>query len=78
MLGRLEMNVDECITAYVQLMKDIFKNPSKWNVAASLFGDIRPRFDASKLEDAINEVISNCGANPTDLFNDQTERGCRV
>lgn len=78
MLGRLEMDVDECITAYIQLVKKIFRKPSKWSLAASLFGHIQPRFDASKLEDAINEVITSCGANPTDLFNNQAERGCRV
>lgn len=78
MLGRLEMGVDECITAYIQLMGKIFKKPSKWNLAASLFGKIEPRFNATELEDAINEVISSCGTNPTDLFNDRAERGCRV
>ena len=78
MLGRLEMEVDECIAAYIQLMKKIFRKPSKWNLAASVFGNIEPRFDASKLEGAINEVICSCGASPTDLFNDQAERGCRV
>ncbi|PYH43058.1 FabD/lysophospholipase-like protein [Aspergillus saccharolyticus JOP 1030-1] len=78
MLGRLEMDVDECITAYIQLMKRIFRKPVRWNLAASLFGNIEPRFDASKLEEAINQVVSSHGANPTDLFNNQTERGCRV
>lgn len=72
------MDVDECIDAYVQLMTKIFEKPSKWNVAASLFGSIEPRFDATKLEGAINEVITSRGANPTDLFNDQAERGCRM
>ncbi|OJJ80604.1 uncharacterized protein ASPGLDRAFT_38966 [Aspergillus glaucus CBS 516.65] len=78
MLGRLEMGVDECIAAYVQLMKKIFEKPSKRNLVTSPFSKIKPRFNASKLEDAINQVISSCGANPTDLFNDQAERGCRV
>lgn len=76
MLRQLETGVDECITAYVQLMKKIFKKPSKWNLAARLFGKIKPRFDASMLEGAINEVISTCGANLTDCFNDRAERGC--
>ncbi|PYH40038.1 phospholipase, patatin family protein, partial [Aspergillus saccharolyticus JOP 1030-1] len=78
MLGRLEMDVDECIVAYIQLMKKIFRKPAKWNLAASLFGNIEPRFDASKLEEAINQVVSSRGANPTDLFNNQIKRGCRV
>lgn len=78
MLGRVEMEVDECIAAYVKLMRNVFENPSKWSLAKSLFGKIEPRFDASKLEGAINEVICSHGASPTDLFNDQAERGCRV
>lgn len=78
MLGRLEMGINECITAYIQLMGKIFKKPSKSNLAASLFGKIEPRINATKLEGAINKVISSCGANPTDLFNDQAKRGCRV
>lgn len=77
MLGRLEMDVDQCIMAYIQLMKIIFGKPSKWALS-SLFGKIEPRFDAEKLEGAINEVIISCGVNPTDLFNDQADRGCRV
>ncbi|CAG8001826.1 unnamed protein product [Penicillium nalgiovense] len=77
MLGRLEMDVDECIMAYVKLMKMIFDKPSKRSVS-SIFGQIKPQFDANKLEGAINEVINNCGAKPTDLFNDQADRGCRV
>ncbi|OQE26123.1 hypothetical protein PENFLA_c007G06998 [Penicillium flavigenum] len=77
MLGRLEMDVDECIMAYVMLMKMIFDKPSKRGVS-SIFGKIKPQFDANKLESAINEVINNRGAKPSDLFNDQTDRGCRV
>jgi hypothetical protein len=77
MLGRLEMDVDQCIQAYIKLMQTIFGKPAKWALS-SPFGKIKPRFDANKLEDAINEVIIDCGAKPTDLFNDETERGCRV
>jgi hypothetical protein len=77
MLGRLQMDVDECIMAYITLMKMIFDKPSKRGLF-SLFGKIEPQFDANKLESAINEVITNCGAKPTDLFNDQADRGCRV
>ncbi|KAJ5090363.1 FabD/lysophospholipase-like protein [Penicillium argentinense] len=77
MLGRLEMDVDKCIMAYIKLMKRIFCKPSKRGLS-SLLGKIKPKFDANKLEGAINEVINNCGAKPTDLFNDQADRSCRV
>ena len=71
------MDVDKCILAYIKLMKNDFWQALKTGLS-SLFGKIEPRFDANKLEGAINEVISNCGAKPTDLFNDQADRGCRV
>lgn len=71
------MDVDECISAYIKLMKTIFGKPSKRGLS-SLFGKIEPQFDANILESAIEEVISSCGAKATDLFNDQTDRGCRV
>ncbi|KAJ5207451.1 FabD/lysophospholipase-like protein [Penicillium cf. griseofulvum] len=77
MLGRLEMDIDDCIMAYIKLMKMIFDKPSKRGLL-SIFGKIEPRFDANKLENAINEVINNHGAKPTDLFNDQADRSCRV
>ncbi|CAG8397747.1 unnamed protein product [Penicillium salamii] len=77
MLGRLEMDVDECIAAYIKLMKEIFGKPSTRNLS-KLFGKIKPQYDARKLEGAINEVINSCGTNTTDLFNDGVHRSCRV
>lgn len=78
MLGRLEMDVDECIAAYTNLMKRIFEKQPKRNPIKGLFGSIEPRFDANTLEDAIKEVITNSGPDPTDCFYDQTKCGCRV
>jgi hypothetical protein len=77
MLGRLEMNVDECIAAYTGLMKSIFKTKSS-RLAASWTGKIKSRYDSAKLEAAIKEVITSRGAKETDFFNDGVERGCRV
>lgn len=77
MLGRLEMDIDECIAAYVKMMGNIFEKPSRRRLF-NIFGKTEPRFDAGKLEDAINQVISGCQASPTDFFNNNAERGCRV
>jgi hypothetical protein len=77
MLGRLEMDVDECITAYTGLMKTVFERKSS-RFPASLTGKIKSRFDGTRLETAIKEVITDHGAKETDLFNDGIERGCRV
>lgn len=78
MLGRLEMDVDECIMAYVTLTKKIFEKPSKWSHLKSLFGNIESRFDTNKLEDAISEVIYGRGTSIIEPFNNQAEHGCRV
>ncbi|RMZ47111.1 hypothetical protein AFCA_007013 [Aspergillus flavus] len=76
MLGRLEMSVDECIDRYIKLISTVFEKKSRWPV--SLSGNIRSRFDATKLESAIKDVVTSHGAEETDLFNDGCERGCRV
>lgn len=49
------MDVDECIMAYIKLMKMISNKPSKWGLF-SFFGKIEPQLDSNKLEGAINEV----------------------
>lgn len=77
MLGRLEMSVDQCISAYSMLMEAVFQEKSRW-LPIGWSGGIRAQFDSIKLKEAIEKVISDCGASSTELFNDQTTRGCRV
>jgi hypothetical protein len=77
MLGRLEMDVDECIAAYTNLMKIIFEEKTSF-MPITLRGDIRPQFDSAKLESAIKKVVTSHGAKETDLFNDGVERSCRT
>ena len=77
MLGRLAMDVDECISAYCELMKIVFDEKSSW-LPFSWTGRTRAQFDSKRLKNAIEEVISCHGASKTDLFNDENPRGCRV
>ena len=77
MLGRLEMGVDECITAYSELMKAVFVEASSW-LPVSWTGQVKARFDSGKLKGAIEDVISSRGISPTDAFNDGKARGCRT
>lgn len=77
MLGRLEMDVDECIEEYCEMMKRIFEK-QRSRFPMSLSGKINARFDTAKLEDAIKDVLARHGANESDPFNDRKERGCRV
>ncbi len=77
MLGRLEMDVDECISAYTHIMKDVFEEkahqfPVQWR------GRVQARFDSKKLQGAIESVIRQEGHSPTDRFNRGGPPGCRV
>ena len=76
MLGRLEMDIDDCITAYSELMTSVFgekmnKVPLGWK------GAIRPQFDSSKLNSAIQHVITGAGLEPDAPMDDGTPHRCR-
>lgn len=77
MLGRLEMDIDECISCYTELMKTVFARkksllPLTWS------GKIKERFDSSKLRVAVEKVIAGRDLPKQELLNDETDRGCRV
>lgn len=77
MLGRLEMDVDECITAYSGLMKTVFgEKLNKFPI--SFKGNTKPQFDSATLEKAIKQVITGRGIPETAKLNDGVKRGCRV
>ena len=77
MLGRLEMDADECIAAYNRLNEAVFKN-KKHRIPLGLSGRVQSRFDSTKLKNAIEEVITSQGYSPTEPFDDGKSRKCRV
>ena len=77
MLGRLEMSVDECITAYSDLAAAVFSE-KRSRIPFNMTGKVKSRFDSAKLQSAINNVLTQSGASETDLLVDGTERGCRT
>lgn len=77
MLGRLEMDIEECISSYVELMKTVFGRksspfPLTWR------GNTKGRFDSLKLEVAVEEVIAKYGFSKQELLDNGHTRGCRV
>jgi hypothetical protein len=75
MLGRLEMDVDERISAYKEVIEAIFKKqkfPMTWD------GKIKGRFDSTVLADAIKETINKTGRSESEKLNDGNARACRV
>jgi predicted acylesterase/phospholipase RssA len=78
MLGRLEMTVDECISAYRQLIKEVFERKESRS-RMSVRGDIQAQFSSKTLETAVKRVLSSRkGISDGALLDDDQVRGCRV
>jgi len=75
MLGRLEMDVDECINAYTGMFKRIF---GKKGLPVSMLGKIKGRFDSMVLEDCVREILEQRGLLPIEPFNDEKDKTCKV
>ncbi|KAF2203114.1 FabD/lysophospholipase-like protein [Delitschia confertaspora ATCC 74209] len=77
MLGRLEMDVDDCIKAYSDLTKEVFEEKDR-RIPISWRFRFRAKYDSEKLKRVVCTVFKNSGAHEDDLFNDGTERGCKT
>ncbi|KAJ5675273.1 Acyl transferase/acyl hydrolase/lysophospholipase [Penicillium maclennaniae] len=77
MLGRLEMGIEECISAYSELMHLIFGQKLN-NLPVDWAGNIRAQYDSTKLKHAIGHVIERAGAAPNELMNNGQARRCRA
>ena len=77
MLGRLELDVDECIEAYTELMSAVFGEKIS-NLPVDWSGNIKAQFDSDKLKAAIEHVIEKAGFSPDDLMDDGSSRSTRV
>lgn len=76
MLGRLEMDVDECIAAYIELAEAVF-GKKRSVLPFNRKGKVKGRFDSTKVENAIQKVVRS-KVNEADLLNDGVDRGCRT
>ncbi|EQL35284.1 hypothetical protein BDFG_03030 [Blastomyces dermatitidis ATCC 26199] len=75
MLGRLEMDVDQCIAEYSRMIQQIFKKksfPVDWK------GKIKGRFNTGILTNSLQETLLSLGLSDADFLNDGKERKCRV
>ncbi|KIV90286.1 hypothetical protein PV10_07605 [Exophiala mesophila] len=81
MLGRLEMDVQECIDAYTELMSTVFEK-KRGRFAIGWKGDVKARFSSKALAGAIKNVIEKRGLSADTPFyveveNEETRR-CKV
>ncbi|KAF5588637.1 calcium-independent phospholipase A2-gamma [Fusarium pseudoanthophilum] len=79
MLGRLQMDVDECISAYNELIKVVFNEKARVHQSKfSLLGQTQARFDSGGLKAAIEKTLKDRGLSPTDSMVDSREPDCKV
>ncbi|RSL69726.1 hypothetical protein CEP54_002125 [Fusarium duplospermum] len=77
MLGRLEMDVDECISTYSNLIAEVFSEKKHW-LPFNLLVTVQSRFDSKKLKVAVEKVIRDRGLDPSEQLDNGQERGCKV
>jgi hypothetical protein len=77
MLGRLEMDVDDCIQAYSQLMSSVFSEKAN-NLPVDWSGNIKAQYESKKLRSAVEDVIIRSGSSPKDPMDDGNTDRCRV
>lgn len=85
MLGRLEMDIETCIAAYIKLSSAVFKVPWYWRVVYLVSGTMHllhkrllPYFDSGKLEAVIQEIIKEQGIRRHETLRDLRDECCRV
>jgi hypothetical protein len=77
MLGRLEMDVSQCIDVYINLMDRVFR---KQRHRVTVRGKVQARFDTEELENQIKKMIRDCGL-PEDTtlrYREHSSDKCRV
>ncbi|KAK4888939.1 hypothetical protein LTR27_012219 [Elasticomyces elasticus] len=78
MLGRLGMDVTECIQAYKDMMKGIFEQsrPAKLWAKVPMYptGKIKPSFSSARLRDAVTKLCAQRSMAAAGPLNDGTER----
>ncbi|RPA80558.1 hypothetical protein BJ508DRAFT_239903 [Ascobolus immersus RN42] len=78
MLGRLEMDVDECIREYESLMESIFgERGNRFPISFKTF-KTQPRYKSEKLEKAIKDVLRKKGFGVNELMNNGEKGKCKT
>ncbi|KAL8898562.1 MAG: hypothetical protein Q9207_006638 [Kuettlingeria erythrocarpa] len=77
MLGRLKMDIDECISCYTELMRKIFATRTS-RIPVPWRGKSEGRFDSSTLRSAIEEVITKYGFSKREPLEERNAPGCKV
>lgn len=75
MLGRLEMDVDECLRAYASMFKRVF---GKKGLPTTIRGEVKGRFDSIVLKDCIREILRDRRLPADEPLLNSREDACKV
>lgn len=76
MLGRMKMDVEQCMQAYTDLADEVFL--PKHTLPINPFGKVQARFDAKALEDAVKKYLNKLSLSEESLLQDATPAACKV
>ena len=76
MLGRLKMDIDSCIKAYITLADVVFQKVK--HRVKTYKGEVQGRFDTEALERSIKEIIVGQGLEADALLKDDANAQCKV
>lgn len=75
MLGRLEMDIEQCIRAYTRLLRRVFSSKRSFPVGANL--RMRPKYDIKRLGSAMRAILRELKYEDNMLLRDE-DSPCRV
>lgn len=75
MLGRLRMDVDDCIAAYVRLADRVFK---KTAAPINMCCTVQSRFNTKALEQEIKSLVRRETGSENTFFKDEDDDSCKV
>ena len=80
MLGRLHMDVQETIDAYISLASDVFQEKTYAAIYPNWMGSVvgKPRFSGEKLAEAIKTIVERVTGSKETSMHDARESACKV
>ena len=75
MLGRLKMNINECIETYLSLSDRIFQ---KNNYRKKKLGKIEGNYDSEEVAKIVKEVVKDKGMDEASLLLEVPEASCKM
>ncbi|KAL2869732.1 uncharacterized protein BJX67DRAFT_378787 [Aspergillus lucknowensis] len=78
MLGRLKMDIDQCITGYTRLCKHVFGRKKRLSLTAMGSRKSKAKHDGTKLEFALKSILRELGHEDREILLQDMDLSCRV